>query len=73
MTTPIRAVGKRAQVWHGLAHHTSGGLTKADLKMNKAGRIVSRKASERAQSEKRLQKAGFTTRKGEFKLFPKKH
>ena len=69
---PVRAIGTRAQVWHGLAHHTTGGLTRSALKMNKAGRIVSKKASERAQSEKRLQKAGFTTRKGEFKLFPKK-
>lgn len=71
--TTVRAVGTRAQVWHGLANHTSGGLTKGALMMNKAGRIVSKKASERARSEKRLQKAGFTTKKGEFKLFPRKH
>lgn len=70
--TSVKAVGTRAQVWHGLADHTSGGLTKAALMMNKGGRIVSRKASERARSEKRLQKAGFTTKKGEFKLFPRK-
>ncbi len=69
---PVRAVGTRAQVWHGLAHHTTGGLVKGALKMNRAGRIVSKKASERAQSERRLQKAGFTTKKGEFKLFSKK-
>lgn len=71
--TTVRAVGTRAQVWHGLAHHTSGGLSKAALTMNKAGRIVSKKASERARFEKRLQKAGFTTKKGEFRLFAKKH
>lgn len=71
-TRPPRAVGKRAQVWHGLARQTTGGLTKADLMMNKAGRIVSKKASERARAEKRLQKAGYTTKKGTFKLFPKK-
>ena len=41
----IKAVGKRAQVMHGTAHHTSGGLTKADLKYNKHGKIVSRKKS----------------------------
>lgn len=29
-------------MWHGNAKKTSGGLTKADLKMNKRGRIVSR-------------------------------
>lgn len=35
------AVGSHAQVWHGTAKHTSGGLTKADLMKNKYGRIVS--------------------------------
>ena len=35
------AVGSRAQVWHGNAKHTSGGLTKSDLMKNKYGRIVS--------------------------------
>ncbi len=38
-------VGSRAQVMHGTAQKTSGGLTKADLKYNKWGRIVSRKKS----------------------------
>lgn len=66
----VRAVGSRAQVWHGMARHTSGNLTKADLKKNRAGRIVSVKASERAASEQRLQKAGYTTKKGQFRLFP---
>ena len=28
-------VGSRAQVWHGTADKTSGGLTKKDLKFNK--------------------------------------
>ncbi len=27
----MQAVGSRAEVGHGTAHHTSGGLTKADL------------------------------------------
>lgn len=52
------AIGSRAQVMHGTAHHTSGGLTKGDLKYNKYGRIVSRKKSEKARKEKRLRKAG---------------
>lgn len=60
------AVGSRAQVMHGTAHHTSGGLTKGDLKYNKWGRIVSRAKSEKARKEKRLAKAGFTARKGKF-------
>jgi hypothetical protein len=59
-------VGSRAQVMHGTAHHTSGGLTKKDLKMNKWGRIVSRAKSAKAKKEKRLEKAGYKTRKGKF-------
>ena len=35
-------IGTRAQVWHGTAYKTTGGLTKSDLMQNKAGRIVSR-------------------------------
>jgi hypothetical protein len=60
------AIGSRAQVMHGTAHHTSGGLTKGDLKYNKAGRIVSRKKSASAKKDKRLEKAGYKTRKGKF-------
>lgn len=37
--------GSRAQVMHGNAEKTSGGLTKEDLMYNKAGRIVSKKKS----------------------------
>lgn len=36
-----RAVGSHAEVWHGTADHTSGGLTKSDLMKNRYGRIVS--------------------------------
>jgi hypothetical protein len=59
-------VGSRAEVMHGTAHHTSGGLTTGDLKYNKWGRIVSRRKSATARKEKRLRKAGYTARKGEF-------
>ncbi len=69
----MRAIGTRAEVMHGTAHHTSGGLTRKDLKYNKHGRIVSRKASAAGQKAlKRLVKAGYKARKGTFKLF-KKH
>lgn len=44
-----KTIGSRAQVMHGTAKKTSGGLTKSDLKYTKDGRIVSRKASERAK------------------------
>ena len=65
------AIGSRAQVMHGTADHTSGGLTKNDLKYNKAGRIVSRKKSMKAKKENRLVKLGFKTRKGKFGLVKK--
>jgi hypothetical protein len=59
-------VGSRASVMHGTAHHTSGGLTKGDLKYNKWGRIVSRKKSAKAKKDNRLVKLGFKTVKGKF-------
>ena len=68
----MKTVGTRAEVWHGTAKKTSGGLMKKDLKMNKRGRIVSLKMSNRAKKEKRLEKAGYKTKKGKFKLFKKK-
>ena len=45
--------GSRAQVWHGTAHQTPGGLKKVDLKMTR-GRIVSKKKSELAKTQKHL-------------------
>jgi hypothetical protein len=62
----MKRVGSRAQVMHGTAHHTSGGLTKKDLKMNKWGRIVSKAKSSKAKKENRLVKMGFKTQKGKF-------
>ncbi len=68
----IKTIGSRAEVFHGTAKKTSGGLTKNDLIMNKRGRIVSKKKSERAKKEKRLEKAGYKPTKGKFVLFKKK-
>jgi len=65
-------VGSRAQVYHGTAYKTSGGLTNKDLKMNKHGRVVSIKKSVTAKREKRLEKAGYKPKKGKFVLM-KKH
>ena len=59
-------IGSRAQVMHGNARMTGGGLRKKDLKYNKHGKIVSKKMSQRAKKEKRLQKVGYTTVKGQF-------
>ena len=66
-----QTTGTRAQVWHGTAKKTSGGLTKSALMMNKHGRIVSRKKHNTAKKEKRLVKAGFLTKKGQFGFIKK--
>ena len=68
----MKTVGSRAEVWNGTAKKTSGGLLKKDLKKNKRGRIVSKKMSNRAKKEKRLEKAGYKTKKGKFTLFKAK-
>ena len=59
-------VGTRAQVWHGTAKKTSGGLMKSNLLQNKNGRIVSKSKHNSAKKEKRLVKAGYLTKKGKF-------
>ena len=68
----IPAVGTKAQVFHGTAKHTSGGLTRKDLLKTKKGRIVSRKKHAAGKKAlKRLVKAGYKAKKGTFKLFKK--
>ena len=59
-------IGSRRQVWNGTAHKTAGNLVKEDLIMNKHGRIVSKAKSATAKKEKRLEKAGYFTKKGKF-------
>lgn len=67
------AVGSRKMVMNGNADHTAGGLKKSDLMMHK-GRIVSRKAHKAGlKAIKRLRAAGYVAKKGQFKLFSKKH
>jgi hypothetical protein len=61
-----QTTGSRAQVMHGTARKTTGGLTKSQLKYNKQGKIVSRKASTLAKKNNRLVKAGYSTTKGVF-------
>ena len=58
--------GSRTQVHNGTSYKTPGGLTKSDLIMNKWGRIVSAKKHRTAKKEKRLEKAGYFTKKGKF-------
>lgn len=65
MTTD-KTFGSRAEVFHGNAKKTTGGLTKKDLIKNKWGEIVSRKKHLTAKKEKRLEKHGFFAQKGKF-------
>ena len=58
--------GSRRQVFNGNAIHTTGGLEKKDLMLNKWGRIVSRKKHHTAKREKRLEKAGYYAERGFF-------
>jgi len=64
--THIKTSGTRAEVWHGTAKHTSGGLEKKDLLQNKHGRIVSKRKHLSEKKAKRLIKAGYGTQKGKF-------
>ncbi len=61
-----RTFGSRAEVFHGTAKKTTGGLTKKDLIKNKHGEIVSRKKHITAKREKRLEKHGYFAKKGKF-------
>ena len=71
-TRKIQASGSKAQVWHGSAKHTPGGLTRKDLMKTKKGRIVSkRKHAIGLRRIKSLRKLGFKAKKGTFKLFKK--
>ena len=58
-TKKILTIGSRAQVMHGTAKKTSGGLVKSQLKYNKQGKIVSKKASKSAKKSNNLVKAGW--------------
>jgi hypothetical protein len=62
--------GSKAQVYHGTAKKTRGGLVKKDLMKTKKGRIVSRKQHAAGlKAVKRLFSLGFKPKKGTFKAF----
>jgi hypothetical protein len=63
--------GSRAEVMHGVAEMTTGRCRKSHFFKNKHGEIVSKKLSLRAKKEKRLEKAGYFTKKGQFGAFKK--
>ena len=67
----IQTVGSKAQVFHGTAKHTPGGLVKKDL-MKHHGRIISRKKHAAGKKAiKHLRALGFIAKKGTFKLMRK--
>lgn len=61
-----RKIGSRAEVFHGRAEKTTGGLRRKDLMKNKRGEIVSVKKHRTAKREKRLEKHGYFAEKGKF-------
>ena len=72
----MQTFGSRAEVWHGVALKTSGGLEKKDLTQDKYGRIVSKVARKSAlarmkrEGKKALVKV-FKPKKKGFGLQPK--
>jgi len=67
----IPAVGSKAQVFHGTAKHTPGGLVKKDL-MKHHGRIISRKKHAAGKKAIKLLRAlGYIAKKGTFRLMSK--
>lgn len=50
----MKDIGSRAEVWHGVALKTTGGLVKKDLKMSPDGRIVSKDKSKGAKTAPHL-------------------
>jgi len=72
MADKMKTVGSRAEVFHGKAAHTSGGLKKSHLMRTKKGRIVSRK--QHALGLKRIKHLfalGYKPKKGTFKAMRK--
>lgn len=50
----VKKTGTKEEVWHGVAQHTKGGLTKGHLTVNKKGQVVS--AAKHAQGVKNVHK-----------------
>ena len=72
MLLEMQTVGTKAQVYHGTAKHTSGGLIKKDLMKTRRGRIVSRKKHAAGMKAiKKLRAMGYVAKKGKFTLFRK--
>ncbi len=68
----MKVRGSHAEVWHGTAAKTAGGLMKKDLMKTKKGRIVSkRKHAAGLKALKRLRALGYVAKKGTFRVFRK--
>ena len=74
LTKKVKKIGSRAEVFHGKALKTSGGLYKKALTKNKHGRIVSLKKvlSARYKKTNPLLKLGFQQPKGTLQFGPLK-
>lgn len=71
MSGKVKAVGSKAEVFHGTAKHTSGNLYKKDLMKHK-DRIISRKKHAAGKKAiKHLRALGYIAKKGTFKLMRK--
>ena len=71
MTGTMKRIGSKAEVYHGTARMTPGGVTRAGLMTHK-GRIVSKKKHAAGlKSIKRLRALGYVAKKGQFTLFRK--
>jgi hypothetical protein len=67
----MKKIGSRAEVYHGNAEKTKGGLTKDDLKQNDYGNIVSIKQSNRMLgSANPLRKKGYLQEPNSGKFGP---
>ena len=67
----VKATGSKAEVFHGTAKHTSGGLKKKDL-MKLKGRIISRKKHAAGKKAiKHLFSLGYKPTKGKFTIMRK--
>lgn len=74
-----QTIGSRAQVFHGTAAHTAGGLYKKDLFKDKKTGLIKSEAAARAanrrmkkEGKKAMVKVFKPAKKGDFKLAPKK-
>lgn len=69
-----KTIGSRAEVWHGVAEKTSGGMTRKDMRMNPRGELVSIHVKPNPAFKPFIKAAKSGSKKSSdgFKLVPKK-